>query len=154
MNRSQIITEIKNYFKLQELVCPHVYRRYGERAWQFLSTTFLHTLLIVRRDIIQNPMVCNNYHKGGLSGARGLRCNMCNETQKHTAKGESYVSAHIAGEGADFTLPGITAQAARDKIAQQANKLPYPIRLERDVSWLHLDVYDSNNGQIISYFSA
>ena len=74
MTRSEIINELRKYFDLDELVCSHTYAKWGERAWQFLDTDFLHALLIIRRDILQRPMYCNDY-SAGLS-QRGLRC-MC-----------------------------------------------------------------------------
>nr|DAG74273.1 MAG TPA: hypothetical protein [Caudoviricetes sp.]DAG95715.1 MAG TPA: hypothetical protein [Crassvirales sp.] len=40
----------------------------------FLSTPLLHTLLVIRRDILQKPMTINN---SSNYTQRGLRCNMC-----------------------------------------------------------------------------
>ena len=40
---------------------------------------------------------------------------------------------------ADFTVRGLTAEEARNKIIQNAYLLPYPIRMEKNVTWLHID---------------
>ncbi len=132
MNRESILTEIKEFFVIEELVCPHVYRRWGEQAWQFLATDFLHVLLIIRRDILRSPMHCN----GGDFTQRGLRCNCCELVGNRTTP---YLSSHILGQAADFSVSDLTAEDARMKIKELSELLPCNIRLERGVSWLHID---------------
>lgn len=132
MNREQIIRELHKYFQVRELVCSHVFSKWGERSWQFLSTDYLHNLLVIRRDILQMPMVCN--HDGAEQ--RGLRCNMCKMVKEKKA---AYLSSHILGRAGDFSVQGLTAQEARDRIRAMQNLLPYPIRMEKGVSWLHID---------------
>lgn len=131
--RSEIIKELHKYFQIRELVCEHTHSKWGERAWQFLDTDYLHTLLVIRRDILQVPMTCNN------DGAyqRGLRCNMCEIVKD---KDENYLSSHIFGKAGDFTCKGLTAQQARERIKANAHLLPCNIRLEDKVSWLHFDI--------------
>ena len=133
MKRGDIIRELGKFFNVCELVCDHTYAKWGEKSWQFLDTDYLHALLVIRRDILQMPMVCN------YSGAnqRGLRCNRC-----ELVKGKSsvYLSSHVLGKAGDFTVNGLTAQEARSRIRQNANLLPCAIRMEGGVNWLHFDV--------------
>ena len=133
MSREEIIRELHKYFQVSELVCEHTHSRWGERSWQFLDTDYLHALLIIRRDILQLPMTCN------YSGAnqRGLRCNMCELVKE---KEENYLSSHILGKAGDFSVKGLTAQEARERIKNNARLLPCNIRLEDKVTWLHFDV--------------
>ena len=56
MTRNEILTEIKQYFDIDELVCNHILKKWGENAWQFLDTDYLHCQLIIRRDILKKPM--------------------------------------------------------------------------------------------------
>lgn len=133
MNREQIIRELHNYFQIRELVCSHTYSKWGERAWQFLDTDFLHCLLIIRRDILQLPMICN--HDGAEQ--RGLRCNRCELVKE---KKSVYLSCHVLGKAGDFTVQGLTAEQARQRIKSNAHLLPCPIRMEKGVNWLHIDV--------------
>lgn len=133
MNRTQIITELKKYFKVNELVCNHIYDRWGEFSWQFLDTDYLHALLVIRRDILKAGMTCNN----GTAKQRGMRCNRC-ELVRH--KPSVYVSAHILGKAGDFTVTGMSAEDARKKIKASASLLPCAIRVEGGVTWLHFDV--------------
>jgi hypothetical protein len=133
LDREQIIRELHNYFQIRELVCGHTFSKWGERAWQFLDTNFLACLLIIRRDILQAPMVCNHDE----ADQRGLRCNRCGLVKD---KSSVYLSSHVLGKAGDFTVRGLTAQEARSRIRSMAHLLPCPIRLEGGVNWLHFDV--------------
>lgn len=135
MNREQIISDLQQYFSIQELVCDHVYKRWKEQAWQFLDTRFLHCLLVIRRDILKVPMVCNDsaHHQ------RGIRCNVCELVSE---KDGVYMSAHILGKAGDFVSGKMSADKMRNEIKKQHALLPYPIRIEKGVSWLHFDVLE------------
>lgn len=133
MTRDEIIKALGRYFDVSELVCDHTLTKWGEKSWQFLDTAFLHNLLIIRRDILQLPMICN--HQG--ANQRGLRCNLCELVKD---KPSVYLSSHVLGKAGDFTVQGITAQEARSRIRNNAHLLPYPLRMEGGVSWLHIDV--------------
>ena len=133
MTREEILKAIRPYFDIDELVCNHTFEKWGQQAWQFLDTDYLHALLVVRRDIIKKPMWCN----GSQKKQRGLRCNRCQEV---LSKKSVYLSAHVLGKAGDFTITGMTAQQARELIKVNADLLPCPIRLEKGVSWLHMDV--------------
>ncbi len=103
MNREEILNEIKQYFDIEELVCDHVLERWGdnpERAWDFLDTNFLHCLLLLRRDVVGQPMYCNNHKRG--QHQRGLRCNMCDIVK---SKSKPYMSAHVLGKGSRLFHP-------------------------------------------------
>lgn len=133
MTRDEILTAIRPYFDIDELVCNHTYDKWKEQAWQFLDTDFLHCLLIIRRDIIKRAMWCN----GAQKKQRGLRCNRCEMVR---GKSSVYLSAHVLGKAGDFTISGLTAEKARELIKANADLLPCPIRMEKNVSWLHFDV--------------
>lgn len=149
MTRQEILKAIRPYFDAEELVCDHTFQKWGEQSWNFLDTDFLHALLIVRRDILKKPMWCNGTQKK----QRGLRCNRCQMVRDKTSV---YLSAHCLGKAGDFTITGMTAEQARQKIKENAHLLPCPVRLERGVSWLHMDVRpdDSKPGQKVIEFTA
>lgn len=148
MNRQTIIEQLRAFFKPEELVCDHTSARYGEQAWRFLRTDYLHTLLVVRRDILRASMTCNH----SSAHQRGLRCNLCPIVGEKTRAGKPYLSAHVTGAAGDFTVSGMSAEEARRRIAENAHLLPYPVRMEQGVSWLHIDTYDTGAGQKITYF--
>ncbi|MBO5044147.1 MAG: hypothetical protein J6C45_03850 [Alistipes sp.] len=132
MTRSEIIRALRQFFDIDELVCNHTLAKWGDRAWQFLATDYLHALLIIRRDILRRPMYCNGFGKY----QRGLRCNMCPLVGE---KESVYLSSHILGQAGDFTVEGMTAEEARALIRANAHLLPCNIRMEKGVSWLHID---------------
>ena len=155
MDRTQILNEIQKFFSVKELVCNHTYKKFGENSWVLIPTFWLHTLLVLRRDILQKPMICNKYDSSSsIYTQRGTRCNLCKLVKDETQKGNSYNSAHVKNVGNDFTIIGMTAEEARKTIESKQGLLPYPIRLESDVAWLHIDGYDNNNGKKVNYFKA
>lgn len=140
MTRIEVIERLQGYFDLSELVCEHTLKRWGKQAWQFFDTATLNTLLVLRSEILRVPMTINN----GESTQRGLRCNLCSIVKSKGNK--QYLSAHLMGKGFDVVSSEMTAQEMRDKIFENADKLPVPIRIEDGVSWLHFDTFDPSNG--------
>lgn len=131
MERPELIQQIKKYFTLEELACPHCIAEFGANAWGFFRQDFLETLLFLRRHF-NVPMYCNvEGHR-----QRGARCNMCDIVAE---KEKPYVSAHVLWCAGDFTFEGYMAKQIRTEIKKIAHLLPYPIRLEKNVSWVHLD---------------
>lgn len=150
MERNEIIKELKQWFGISELVCNHTMQAFGDKSWQFLDTELLHTLLILRRDIFKCPITINT----DTMKQRGLRCNICQLVKDKTMKNQIYLSAHCNGAAVDLDVKGFSAEQSRSKIKAKANLLPYPIRLEEGVTWVHIDVYDSGSLQKISTFNS
>lgn len=136
--RNKLIRQLKPYFNIRELVCPHVYERFKNNAWQFISTELLSTLLTLRTVVINKPMIINNWSSNGSYSQRGLRCNLCSLVQD---KNTCYLSAHSLGKAVDFNVPEQTAEQIRKIIKENIDKFEYPIRLEEGTSWVHIDCY-------------
>lgn len=148
MTRNELIKEIKKYFQLKELVCPHCLETYGDKCWQFLSTELLSTILILRTKVLNTPMIVNtkqNYTQ------RGLRCNMCQlvKSKKHT-----YMSAHNLGKAIDFHTSKYTPEQCRQLIKDNIDEFEYPIRLEEGVNWVHVDCYTLDSSKKLVTFTA
>lgn len=138
-----ITEELGEYFSIQELVSKAVWERYGENAWRFLDPRLIHTLLVLRRDILRVPLVCNNWKSGGTLQQRGLRENTSDIVKSKTAKGQMYLSAHTTGQAVDLSSGRMSANDMREAIVILADLLPYPVRIEDGESaptWLHIDV--------------
>lgn len=135
MERADILAEVKKYFDIDELVCNHIFARWGEASWQFLDTDFLECLLLLRRDIIGRPMKCNNHRLKIYQ--RGVRCNMCDIVKEKT---RAYMSAHVLGKAGDFSIEGMRAEDARRRIKMLPAAFPCQVRIEGGVTWLHFDV--------------
>lgn len=156
------------YFELYELVCPHVFYRFGELAWQFLDPRQLKMMDWTRKKL--GPVYVNNWHEpeninsdyikyikersiaglpiieedvpkppSGLLDERGLRCNLCDLVKTKTKSGTVYVSPHILGMADDFVVQGRLAEETRQFLLKNRNNIPFPIRLEKNVSWVHMD---------------
>jgi len=139
------------YFKIYELVSEQVYNKYGESAWRFFDPRLLETLDWVRLNL-NKPIIINNWYWGGHLDERGLRCNLDSIVKNATLRNKLYCSAHTRGMAVDFTVEGMTAQEVRNWLINNKDLIPSPIRLEKDVSWVHLDVVDT--GEKIYLFTA
>lgn len=138
MDRNKLIEEVSKYFNIKELVCPHCYNKFKDNSWQFISTELLSTLYVLRTIVINKPMVINTWATNGSYSQRGLRCNMCQLVKSKTS---IYMSAHSLGKAVDFHVPGMDAESVRNLIRSNVDKFEYPIRLEKDVNWCHIDCY-------------
>lgn len=142
---------IKQYFDIRELVCRHVYNKHKENAWDFFDPRLLETMLWIRENI-GRPIYVNNWDSNGQLTQRGLRCNLCSLVRSKTNAQTLYLTAHSQGMGVDFDVKGMTAEQVRQWIKANENKLPHPIRLEKDVTWVHLDVRtDGSKGKIVMF---
>ena len=135
------------YFTIDEIVCPHVYDKFGETAWQFFDQRLLITLDLIR-DKIGRPIYVNDWMVHGKFDERGFRCIQCSLVKKAIAEERLYVSPHMTGQGVDFDIQGMMASEVRLWIAKNEKILPYPIRLESNVSWVHLDTRDANKEKV------
>lgn len=139
MTRNELISALKNNFKIQELVCPHCYNKFGDKSWQFLSTEILSVLYTLRYEIFKCPIVINTWAMKGTLSQRGLRCNRCSLVKDKRA---IYMSAHMLGKAIDFNVEGYTPSQVHDEIKENLDKFKYPIRIEVDTTtWSHIDVY-------------
>lgn len=145
MTRAEIVAKLKRYFKIKELVCQHILAKFKGRedvAWDFLNKDLLEVLLWIR-ETLGKPITIN---KGSLATQRGMRCNLC---QMVKDKVVAYLSSHVLGSGIDFDVEGMTADEVRQWLVDNQDSLPHSIRLERDVTWVHLDVRNETSEKII-----
>lgn len=137
MTRNELIDKLKKHFKIQELVCKHCYEKFGDKAWQFLSTEILSILYTLRFEIFKCPIVVNNWAMKGTLSQRGLRCNMCSLVKD---KKSIYLSAHALGKALDFNVQGYTTEGVHKQIKENIDLFEYPIRLESNTTtWVHID---------------
>ena len=130
---------VTRYFDIQELVCPHVYDKFGLYAWQFFDPRLLDVLLAIREGI-GKPIIVNNWSNGGNFSQRGLRTNISPIVKEKTALEKLYVSAHLQGMGVDFNVQGMTTQEVHEWLKKNQILLPHPIRVEENTGdWIHID---------------
>lgn len=136
------------YFEIKELVCPHVLQKYGERAWMFLDAHLLYNLATIR-ERLNRPITVNH----APLTQRGLRCSKCQIVWDKFNAGEIYMSAHIMGKAVDFDVMGMEAEEVRLWLALHGPYLPYPIRVELDVNWVHMDVFPNKDNLKVYFFT-
>jgi hypothetical protein len=138
------------YFKAYELVDKQVYDKFGEDSIQrFFDPRLLKVILFIR-DSLGKPITINTWHEGGRFSQRGLRTNMSPIVM---IKHKLYLSGHVLGMAIDFDVKGMTAEEVRLWIIKHQKELPYPIRLESKVNWVHLGVDTFKNGIKIDIFN-
>lgn len=142
------------YFGIKELVCPHVYKQWGEKAWQFLDEKLLANLDWIREKL-GKPIVVNNWANGGQYSQRGLRCNTCQLVIEKTDLRKVYLSQHIFGKAVDFNVVGMDAESVRQWIKAHATELPYPCRLEEgeNITWVHMDTMNTSGIKVLGFYA-
>lgn len=137
------------YFKPYEIVSKTVYTIYRDESIKFMDNRLLETLDVIR-EILGVPLVINDWYWGGKNQQRGLRENTC---QIVKSKGNTlYLSSHCFGRAFDAVSAKMSAENMRKKIVDNAYKLPYPIRMESNVTWLHVDLNMLSNAPKITFF--
>ena len=113
------------HFNTEELVSKQVYDVIGDDAIKLFDPKALEMLEAVR-EIVDVPLICNDWKRGGSRddcGYRDLKCTI----------GASK-SAHKEGKAFDLVSSKLSAQKMRDLIIKNQDKLPCNIRMEKGVS--------------------
>lgn len=131
------------FFKLYELLPPSVYKNENE-GWELLDERLLRTIDTIR-EIMGVPLVANTWKQGGTFSQRGFR--------EQNSKTGALRSQHKLGRALDMVSNKLSAEEMREIIKKNAARLPYNIRIENGVSWLHVDVKEGNS-QKIYFFNA
>lgn len=122
------------HFSTEELVSKQVFDVIGDDAIKLFDPIALKMLEAVR-EIVNVPLICNNWKQGGSRddcGYRDLKCTI-----------GATKSAHKEGKAFDLVSSKMSAQKMRDLIIKNQDKLPCNIRMEKGVSWLHIDCRDA-----------
>jgi hypothetical protein len=124
------------YFQVHELVCPHVYRSFGDRSLMFADPRLL-TWIEWFRNTIARPITVNTYGNAGKYSQRGYRCNLCSLVKDKTALDELYLSAHTRFQAVDFQVNDMLDEEVRQYLERHKNEMPVNIRVERGtVNWV------------------
>jgi len=144
--------KFRQYFKPYELVSYAHYQKLNgdEDVIYKLFTHRIKAVMVYLRESFTAPFLINNWynymdqlkHKSitelekelgiDIYEFRGFRDEDCKIGAKY--------SQHKKGNAFDVTIRGFEAEKARLLIRDRFMKdLPYPIRLEMDVKWVHID---------------
>ncbi|MCR5261955.1 MAG: hypothetical protein K6C94_08985 [Candidatus Gastranaerophilales bacterium] len=132
------------YFKLQELVSPLVFNRYGEFAWAFFDENILRDLDLIRQNF-GSGIVINSWLFGGSTTQCGFRSNMDKMVKD---KKNLYCSPHTMGKA--FDLHGFDNVKLFNLIKQmiKTDELKAIKRLETRSNthdnWVHADSFQTD----------
>ena len=139
---------IPKWFQLYELMPPELYtydmmvsEEARERAFAaFFDEKLLITIDVVR-EIIGLPLICNTWFQDGNRKNCGYRSKTCSVGVKN--------SQHKLGKAVDLICHKMSAEEMRQRIKENEDKLPYPIRIEdgENITWLHIDTKEFNKSQ-------
>ena len=140
---------ISKYFTIEELVDKETFSLLGNQAAKLIDERLIKTIDRIR-EILDVPLICNNWHWGGSRDQCGFR------TKKSKVGSEN--SYHKLGLAVDLISTKMNAKEMREKILQNENMLPYPIRIEKwddsgEINWLHVDL-GNNSCNKIYFFKA
>jgi len=110
-------------FVTQELVCPHVFKKWGDRSLMFADPRLLKWLEWFRAEI-NKPVTVNTYHYKGKYSQRGYRCNLCSLVKDKTTANVMYLSAHTRFQAVDFTVAGMSDEEVRQWIYSRRHEMP------------------------------
>ncbi|MGL5209051.1 hypothetical protein [Cetobacterium sp.] len=136
------------YFKIQELVCPHVYKKYGDKAWEFFNKEFLKDLDTIR-EVLEVPIVINNWHINGSYKESGNRCQLCSKVAKKIANKELNMSMHNLYQAFDLKPKGLEIKKAVEMIMDNVHRFKVIKRIENPdytLTWLHIDTKGHHKG--------
>lgn len=142
------------YFEIYELIPREVFRledmrnkdKHMQPGWSYLDERLLITIDAIR-EIIGKPLICNTWFQDGNRENCGYRTSGCTIG--------ALKSQHKLGRAVDLICPYMSAEEMRQKIKKDEDKLPFPIRIEDGVSWLHVDVKEMDyKGKKIYFFKA
>ena len=142
-----------NYFKIQELVSRSVYKKYGEKCWEFIDDKLIITIDSLR-EFFEKPITINNWLWNGNLEQRGLRTNIDEIVLSKTNSGKVYVSQHCLGKAVDFNVKGIESKDVFNIILQNKDKFPYIRRIEdiKDTpTWVHIDIANTSKHDIVIF---
>ena len=137
------------YFKIQELVSENVYKKYGEKSWEFIDYRLIKVLDLLREHF-NKPIIVNNWLWGGNLQQRGLRAN---KDELVANKKDYYISQHCLGKAVDFNVKGMAAQEVYEDILKNKDKFYLISRIEniKDTpTWCHVDVANVDEFKIFN----
>lgn len=138
------------HFKIEELVPPTVFDRWGQKAWWFIDQELCKTIDELR-ELFGASITINNWLWSGTYSQSGYRDN--------SSVYYNEFSAHSFGKAADMKIKGYTSDVSIQMIMdwKKEGKLEYLTRMELATDgWVHVDVFNAepnNDDQTLYVFN-
>lgn len=129
------------HFIIEELVPPAVFKKRGQKAWQLIDPRLVETLDAIKARFPRGTMTINNWKWGGdrtQSGLRTFRFYKLLQSFKNS------FSQHKYGRAIDAIFSDYGINHVRNYIIAHPNEFPHIKGIELGVSWLHIDVRNSD----------
>ena len=134
---------ISKYFKAHELVPLQLFNLLNETlCMQMVDDKLIVSIDAIKERFPDGTMTINNYMWNGDRGWSGIR-----------TKGSPYyspTSQHSIGKAIDAVFSKYDIEEVRQYILDNPTEFPHIKGMELDVSWLHIDVRDSNTVVLFS----
>ena len=135
--------KVSKDFILQEYIDRLTFAKYGDRSLWFIDAR-LFPIVQKLRDKFGTATI-NNWHTGGNRNWSGLRTK--------NSRYYSIYSQHSFGRAVDIIFKNATADEVRHYILQNEKlfKSMGVGAIENGVSWVHLDLRNTNNDKILIF---
>ena len=138
---------ISKSFRLHEVTPKVICDTLGEYSLRYLNRYLIETLQQLR-DHFQKPMTINDWYWGGakeFSGYHPLPCifdhHKIERIHNPSEPNRGASSAHRTGDGADFTVKGISDDEVKLEIFRHRDNFPHITRMELGIKgWTHIDL--------------
>ena len=141
MNTTQkkLLSEFSKNFDVREIVTKECWDLLGDHAITLFDPIILELLIAVRAGL-RRPVIVNTWLYGGKTDGRGFR-------DKRETTGSSG-SMHRCGKAVDFVVNGLSSEYVRAWILRNQLNLPPITRMEKGVSWVHVDTKHTGSDRI------
>jgi hypothetical protein len=131
------------HFEIYELVPKHIYEKFGEFAWNFIDDRLIQSIDAIKEQFPKGAMYINNYKWGLDRNWSGFRT--------PEFKYYSPTSQHSHGRAADCIFTQYSVDEVREYIINNhSSKFSLIKGIEKDISWLHIDVRNSDKLVVFS----
>ena len=131
------------HFRIEELVPKELYELVKtDKLWDLIDERLIDTIDALKEKFPEGSMTINNWLWGGNRDQSGLRTK--------NSKFYSPTSQHSIGKAIDCVFSDYKTEEVRQYVINNPKKFPYVKGIEKDVSWCHFDVRDSDRVVIFS----
>lgn len=120
------------YFRLEELVPESLFKKYGEKCWDFLDPRLLESIDTIKERFPKGTITINNWLWNGNRNWSGIRT--------EDSPYYSFSSMHSWGKAVDMIFKSYTPDEVRQDIIDNPELYPHIKGLEMNISWVHIDV--------------
>ena len=131
------------HFRIEELVSEELFDLVKpDMLWELFDEKLLDSIDALKEKFPNGSMTINNWLWEGDRTQSGLRTK--------NSKYYSPTSQHSVGKAADCVFSDYETEEVRQYIIDNPRKFPYIKGIEKDVSWLHIDVRSSDRVMLFS----